>query len=306
MKSKRIAQILRPHRLRAAGGLLAATLGMMSVPAVAAGPAVITVEGNRRVDAETVRSYFHPGADGQFDEAARDAALKSLIATKLFDKVSIDRTARGLVVHVTEAPVLDRVAFEGNKKVKDADLAAAVESKPRGTLQRAAIQSDVNRIVDAYRQVGRDEVSVVPEIIDRGNGRADLVYVITEGAKTPVRRINFTGNQAIGTRQLNAVIKTSERSVLSFLTGGDVYDPDRIAQDRERLRLYYRSKGYADASVRSADAEYDPATKGFTVTFVIDEGPLYRFGNVGVASNVPGVDSEKLSRIILRPRGRNV
>jgi outer membrane protein insertion porin family len=308
VKRKHISQALRSYRRQAAGGLLAATLGMISVPALAAGPEAtsaeaIVVEGNRRVDAETVRSYFHASVDGRFDEAARDAALKSLIATKLFDKVSIDRTAQGLVVHVSEAPVLDRVAFEGNKKIKDADLAAAVESKPRSSLQRAVIQSDVNRIVEAYRHVGRDEVRVEPQIIDRGNGRADLVYVITEGAKTPVRQIRFAGNQAFGARQLNAVIKTSERSLISILTGGDVYDPDRIAQDRERLRQYYRSKGYADASVRSANAEYDPAIKGFTVTFVIEEGPLYRFGNVGVACNIPGVDSTKLSRVILARAG---
>jgi outer membrane protein insertion porin family len=308
VKSRRIAQVLRSHRLQATAGLLAAVLGLMSLAAAAAEPAsppgdVIAVEGNRRVDAETVRSYFHAGSDGRFDEAARDAALKSLIETGLFDKVSIDRTARGLVVHVTEAPVLNRVAFEGNKKVKDADLAAVVESKPRGTLRRGVIQADVNRIVEAYRHVGRDEVSVVPEIIDHGNDRADLVYVITEGAKTPVRRINFTGNQAFGARQLNAVIKTSATSILSFLTGGDVYDPDRIAQDREQIRLYYRSKGYADASVRSANAEYDPATKGFTVTFAIDEGPLYHFGHVGIASNIPGVDSGKLARMVLARNG---
>lgn len=264
---------------------------------------MIVVEGNRRVDADTVRSYFKAGADGRFNEAARDAALKSLIATRLFDKVAIDRNGGRLIVRVTEAPVLDRVAFEGNKKVKDADLSAAVESKPRGPLQRATVQSDVNRIVEAYRQVGRGEVSVVPEIIDRGNGRADLVYTITEGTKTPVRKISFSGNQAFGARQLNAVIKTSERSVISMLTGADVYDPDRIAQDRERLRTYYRSKGYADANVRSADAEYDPATKGFAVSFVIEEGPLYRFGNVDVACNVPGLDSGKLSRIVVARTG---
>ncbi|MBR1120065.1 outer membrane protein assembly factor BamA [Bradyrhizobium lablabi] len=294
--------------MRAAGGLLTIAFVVGIAPAALAEPGsspreTIVVEGNLRVDAETVRSHFKAGADGRFDEAARDAALKSLIATKLFDKVSIDRTAGGLVVHLTEAPVLDRVAFEGNKKVKDADLAAAVESKPRGSLQRSTVQSDVNRIVEAYRHVGRDEVKVVPEVIDRGNGRADLVYVITEGAKTAVRKISFTGNQAIGARQLNAVIKTSEKSLLSMLTGGDVYDPDRIAQDRERLRLYYRSKGYADASVRSADAEFDPATKGFAVTFAIDEGPLYRFGNVGVICNIPGLDSEKLSRVVLARGG---
>ena len=127
-------------------------------------------------------------------------------------------------MHLTEAPVLDRVAFEGNKKVKDADLTAAIESKPRGTLQRAAVQTDVGRIIEAYRHVGRDEVSVVPQIIDRGNGRVDLVYAITEGAKTTVRQINFTGNQAFGKRQLGAVIKTSATNMLSF--------PDR----RRRLR----------------------------------------------------------------------
>jgi outer membrane protein insertion porin family len=304
--SKRIARVLRSHRLRVTAGLLAAALGMPSV--VAAEPVSppgehIAVEGNRRVDAETVRSYFHAAGDGRFDEPARDAALKALVATGLFDKVSIDRTAQGLVVHVTEAPVLDRVAFEGNKKVKDADLTAVIESKPRGTLQRATVQSDANRIVDAYRHAGRDEVSVAPQIIDRGNGRVDLVYVVSEGAKTPVRRINFIGNQAFGARQLNAVIKTSATSVLSFLTGGDIYDPDRIAQDREQLRLYYRSKGFADANVRSANAEYDPVAKGFTVTFAIEEGPLYRFGNIGIACDIPGVDSGKLSRIVLARSG---
>ena len=111
-----------------------------------------------------------------------------------------------------------------------------------------------------------------------------------------MRQINFTGNHAFGKRQLGAVIKTSATNVLSFLTGGDVYDPDRIAQDRELLRLYYRSKGYADASVTSARAEYDPGAKGFTLTFTIDEGPLYHFGDISVVCNVPGLDAEKLRR----------
>ena len=256
----------------------------------------IDVQGNRRIDADTVRSYFHAAPDGRYDAAARDAALKALLATGLFDNVTIDRAGERLVVHLTEAPVLDRVAFEGNKKIKDTELAAAVESKPRGTLQRAVVQADVGRIMEAYRHAGRDDVSVVPQIIDRGNDRVDLVYVVTEGGKTTVRQINFVGNQVFGKRQLAAVIKTSATNVLSFLTGGDVYDPDRVADDREQLRLYYRSKGYADASVPSAKAEYDPAIKGFTLTFSIDEGPLYHFGDISVVCNVPGLDSEKLRR----------
>jgi outer membrane protein insertion porin family len=165
------------------------------------------------------------------------------------------------------------------------------------------VQADVGRIMEAYRHAGRDDVAVAPQIIDRGKDRVDLVYVVTEGRKTTVRQINFVGNSVFGKRQLAAVIKTSATNALSFLTGGDEYDPDRIADDREQLRLYYRGKGYADASVTSAKAEYDPAIHGFTLTFSIDEGALYHFGDINIVCNVPGLDSEKLRRRIVARSG---
>ena len=281
-------------------------LAFLTTPLLAAGALAretITVEGNRRIDANTVRSYFHAGPDGRFDEASRDAALKDLYATGLFDDVRIERAGDRLIVHLTEAKLLDRVAFEGNKKVKDQDLTAVVQSKARGSLQRATVQADVGRIIEAYRHVGRDDVGVVPQIIDRGNDRVDLVFSITEGRKTTVQRINFVGNHVFGARQLNAVIKTSPTNVLSFLLGGDVYDPDRVAQDRELIRTYYRNHGYADANVVDARAEYDPAAHGFTLTFVIDEGQPYQFGDIRVASNVPGVDAGKLRTLVLARSG---
>ena len=292
----------RGRRPTAAAALLLAALALISAHAAAAETSArareaIEVEGNRRIDAETVRSYFHAAPDGRYDAAARDAALKALLATGLFDNVTIERAGERLVVHLAEAPVLDRVAFEGNKKIKDKDLSAVVESRPRGTLQRAAVQADVGRIMEAYRHAGRDDASVVPKIIPRGEDRVDLVYEVTEGAKTTVRQINFVGNRVFGKRQLAAVIKTSATNMLSFLTGGDDYDPDRIAADREALRLYYRSKGYADASITTAHAEYDPALHGFMLMFSIDEGPLYHFGGIDVVCNVPGLDALKLRRL---------
>jgi outer membrane protein insertion porin family len=258
----------------------------------------IVVEGNRRVEASTVRSYFRASASGRYDEAARDAGLKALIETRLFDKVSVERSGEKLVVHVHEAPILGKVAFEGNKRVKDTDLTPVIESKPRGSLQGAVVQSDAEKIVEAYKHLGRDDVSVKPVTIDRGNDTVDLVFEVTEGAKTPVKQINFVGNTAFGNRQLRAVIKTSQNNFLSFITGGDVYDPDLVNNDRELLRNYYRKKGYADVNVPSASAEYDPATKGFTITYTIDEGPVYRFGDVAIDSHVEGLDSEKLRRLV--------
>lgn len=300
---------MRSRKACVMGALVSAMLALCSVASFAEeaptsdveakARELVTVQDNRRIDVATVRSYFHPTSDGRFDEAARDAALKALLATNLFDKVTIERSGDRLIVHLAEAPVLDHVAFEGNKKIKDTELSAAVDSKPRGTLQRAMVQSDVDRILEAYRHAGRNDVSVRPEIISRGNDRVDLVYVVTEGAKTTVRQIEFTGNKAFGKRQLAAVIKTSATTFLSFLTGGDIYDPDRVAGDREQLRTYYRSKGYADAGVTDAKAEYDPAIHGFTLTFAIDEGPLYHFGEVTLVCNVPGLDPEKLKRLLL-------
>ena len=285
----------------AAALLLATTAGFLAMPARATIPAAdpIVVEGNRRIDADTVRSYFHTAPDGRLDTATLDAALKALIATGLFDNVTIDRKAGRLVVHVSEAKILGHVAFEGNKKIKDADLETLVQSKARGGLQRATVQADVGRIAEAYRRIGRDDVSVVPEVIDRGNDRADLIFTVSEGKKTTVRKIQFVGNHVFGERQLKAVIKTSQTSVLSFLTGSDVYEPDRVEGDREQLRQYYLNHGYADASVGQPVAEYDPATKSFRLTFSIDEGPLYHFGDIQVTSDIRGLSPEKLRQSLV-------
>lgn len=292
------------HRVEAV--LLVAMLGFSTLHGAAAETSAasrspIAVEGNRRTDADTIRSYFHPAPDGHYDAAALDAALKALLATGLFDQVRIDRSGDGVIVHVSEAKALGRVAFEGNHKIKDSELAAVVQSKSPGSLQRATVQSDVGRIIEAYRHVGRDDVSVVPEIIDRGNDRVDLVFTIVEGKQTTVRQINFVGNHAFGRRQLAAVINTSSTNVFSFLTHSDVYDPDRVADDRERLRLYYRNHGYADAAITDARTEYDPALHGFVLTFAVDEGETYRFGGIDVQCNVPGIDAKQLrSRLLAR------
>ncbi|WP_257168620.1 outer membrane protein assembly factor BamA [Bradyrhizobium sp. SRS-191] len=293
----------RRHR-RLGGSLQVATLmAVLAWPVLAASTETLAVQGNRRVDVETIRSYFHPDANGRYDNVALDAGLKALVATGLFEDVKISRADGRIVIRLSEAKVLDRVAFEGNKKVKDADLTSAVLSKPRAGLQRATVQGDVARILQAYHRVGRDDVRVIPEIIDRGNDRVDLIFTITEGKKTPVRAISFVGNTAYGARQLRAVMKTSVSTVLSFVTGGDAYDADRVNEDRELLRQYYRNHGYADAEVTNVSVEFDRASNGFNLSFTIDEGTLYRFGRIDLSCNVQGLACERLRPLLLTQQG---
>src|SRR5438874_13599703 len=198
-----------------------AVLGSAAVGVFASRPAAaqvassIVVEGNRRVEADTIRSYFRPGPGGRLDAAAIDEGLKALYATGLFQDVRISQSGGRLIVTVVEAPVINRVQFEGNRRAKDEQLAAEVQSKPRGTLSRAVVQADVQRIVDVYRHLGRFDVRVEPKIIELPNNRVDLVFEINEGGKTAVRKILFAGNRSYSDWRLKDVIKTTESNLLS-------------------------------------------------------------------------------------------
>ena len=250
----------------------------------------IVVEGNRRVEADTIRSYFRPGPGGRLGPEQEDEALKAMVATGLFSDVRISHSGGRIVVTVAENPVINRVAFEGNKKAKDEQLQAETQSKPRGTLSRPTVQADVQRIIEIYHRSGRFDVSVDPKIIELPNNRVDLVFEIKEGDKTGIKEIAFVGAKAFSHGRLKDVIKTSSSNLLSFLQTTDIYDADRIEADRDLLRRFYLKHGYADVRIISAVGEYDPAKKGFTVTFTIDEGSQYRVGTVDVVSNVRAID----------------
>ena len=275
---------------------VAATLAAVAVSAPAQAQTVdsITVEGNRRVELETIRSYFHPGPGGRLGQAQIDDGLKALIETGLFQDVHIDQRGGRLVVVVVENPVIGRVAFEGNKKVKDEQLTAEVQSKPRGTFSRPMVQSDALRIAEIYRRSGRYDVRVNPQIIEQPNNRVDLIFEVNEGVKTGVRSIEFIGNNAYSASRLRDVIKTRESNLLSFLGGNDVYDPDRVEADRDLLRRFYLKNGYADVQVVAALTEYDPDKKGFLVTFKIEEGQQYHVAAVNYTSSIATLDPNAL------------
>ncbi len=265
-----------------------------TAPTIAQNADSIIVEGNRRVEADTIRSYFRPGPGQRLDAAKIDEALKALYATGLFQDVRIRQAGGRVIVTVVENAVINRVAFEGNKKVKDEMLTAEVQSKPRGTLSRPMVQADVQRIVDIYRRSGRYDIRVVPKIIELPNNRVDLVFEINEGAKTGIRRIEFVGNNSFSGSRLKDEIKTTESGWLSFLQTTDIYDPDRVEADRDLLRRFYLKHGFADVRVVSARGEYDPEKKSFTITYTIEEGPQYHFGKIDIQSNVKAVDPQSL------------
>jgi outer membrane protein insertion porin family len=317
LRSERFARTawLRARRL-AGGRLIAAGLlagGLMAgarFPALAqpvpttsaeATAAAVRVEGNRRIEADSIRSYLHPGHDGHFDAADLDTALKALYATHLFADVRIRHDGDRLIVTVSENPIVHKVAFEGNKKLKDTQFKTEVQSQAGGPLWRPMVQADVARLTEIYRRSGYFDARVEPKIIDREGQQTDLVFEIHEGGRTGVKTIRFVGNHAFAPDQLKAAIKTGETNLLSFLLSNDTYDPDLIEADRDLLRRFYLKRGYADVRVVSALAQYDAEQKGIVVTFTVEEGSRYRIGSVDLKSELRELDPALL-HVHLRPQ----
>jgi outer membrane protein insertion porin family len=285
-------------RCRGIAVILAGFIAIAASASAAAGPADsdITVNGNRHIGADVIRSYFHPEANGHFDDEAVNAAIKRLYASNLFKDVKIARDGDRILVIVVENPTIGVVAFEGNRKVKDEDLKKIVQSKDNGPLSREVVQSDVVHMMDLYRQHGYYDVHVAPKMIElkAGDGsRINLVFEIKENEKLAVRQIAFAGNTAFSTTKLKAVVQTGATNVLSFVLNNDIYDADRIENDRDLLRRYYMNHGYPDVRVL-ATANYDAAQKGVVLTYKIDEGPQYRFGKIDIESTLPAADPAAL------------
>jgi outer membrane protein insertion porin family len=263
----------------------------------------IRIEGTQRVEPETVRSYMLVQPGDPFDSDRIDRSLKSLFATGLFADVALRRDGDALIVRVVENPIINRIAFEGNHKLSDQTLDSEVQLKPRVVYTRTKVQSDVKRILDLYRRNGRFAASVDPKVIPLEQNRIDLVFEIDEGPVTGVRSITFVGNHQFSASRLREILQTKESRWYRFFSSDDNYDPDRLTYDRELMRKFYLSEGYADFRVVSAVAELAPARDGFFITFTIEEGERYRFGKIDVTNQLPDVKTDDLRALLTVAQG---
>ena len=286
---------------------LAPSIAVVQFVSVSAAQAAVVqrieVRGNQRADSDTIRNTvaISPGKSFSGDDV--DEAVKRLFATGLFSDVRINQSGSTLVVEVSELQVVNNVLFQGNKKLKDADLANAAQLKPRAPFSTATMEADVEAIRQAYGRIGRDDATVTSQVVDLGEGRVNVVYEITEGGRTKIAAINFNGNKAFSDRRLAGVISTKRSTVLSLIMRDDVYDEDRLKADEEALRRFYYNRGYADFQVVSATGQLDEATNEYTVDITIEEGERYTFGDISIDNTVSEIDTASLQSVVQTRQG---
>ena len=268
-------------------------------PAVEVAPAstikFITVVGAQRLEAQTILSYIQLRVGQPYTQTAADQALKDLYATELFADVQVRNDDGSVVIEVKENPVVNRIILEGNKRIKDDKILPEIKVAPRQIFTRSKIRADVARIIELYKRQGRFAATVEPKMVMLEQNRVDIVFEVTEGPKSKVRQINIIGNDKFNDGELRGEMLTKQSRTWRLFSSKDSYDPDRLAYDQQKLRQFYLTQGYADFRVVSAVAELTPDKQDFIITYVVEEGDRYKFGDVKEESQLRDFDGEAMA-----------
>ncbi len=263
----------------------------------------ITVEGAQRLEPDTVLSYVQLRVGQPYGEASADQVLKDLFATELFADVTLRNDSGHVVITVKENPVINRIVLEGNKHLKEDKINPEIKLAPRQIFTRSKVRADVSRIIELYKRQGRFAATVEPKMVRLDQNRVDIVFEINEGPKSKVRQINVIGNTHFSEKELEGAMMTKTARPLHILRSGTSYDPDKLAFDQQKLRQFYLTQGYADFRVVSAVAELTPDKRDFIITYVVEEGQRYKFGDVKVESQLRDFDGASLAKALPMKKG---
>lgn len=264
----------------------------------------VKIEGNQRIEPATILTYAGIARGETVSAAQLNDAYQRILNSGLFESVSVEPRGGTLVIKVKEFPTINRISFEGNKRLKDADLAQIVRSQSRHVYSPSTAEADAAVLTEAYSQQGRYSATVTPKIIRRSENRVDLVFEIVEGKVVEIERLSFVGNRVFSDRRLRRVLETKQAGVFRSIIQKDTFIPDRVEFDKQVLRDFYLSRGYIDFRVLSVNSEIARERNGFFLTFNVREGQRFKFGEISAVSDLPEVDAEEFMRAVKIKSGK--
>ena len=258
----------------------------------------IDINGNQRIDEETIISYSNIKLDDIYSEEKGNEILKSLFNTELFSNIEIKYNDNQLSISVVENPTINLIKFKGNSKVKDEDLLLEIQLKERSVYSRSKVKNDIERILTLYQRNGRLSTEVIPKIEPLDTNRINLSYEILESEISKVSKIVFIGNNSFSTSKLKSIMKTKEKRLLRFLSSSDRYDPDKIEYDKQLITEFYNNNGFPNFTFTSSIAQLSQNTNSFEVIMYVDEGEKYNFGEINVKTKLEKINSDAVLSLI--------
>ena len=263
-----------------------------------AGVSRIDVTGNQRMDAESIRILADVKVGENITSQRTNQIAKKLQESGYFSKINVRMSGDVLKIDITEAPIVNQVTVEGNDEISVDDLKKEVKTRERTSYDESVIGGDVQRMLTLYQRKGYFGTKINPKKIALDDNRVNIVYEITEGHPTYIRDIKFEGNKKFRSKDLRGAILSREHAWWRVMTQFDVFDEDRILYDQQMLRQFYLRNGYVDFQVKSANGVFTPDREYYSVTFVVDEGPQYKIGNVTIDNPFPDVPDKVLHDVL--------
>ena len=258
----------------------------------------IEIRNNERIDSETIISYLNIEKGDSVNYEILNSKLKNMYKLGLFADIKFRIIQNNLIVIIKENPVINNITVSGNKKIKDDVIKAELTIKSRNVYKKSDLQDSISIIRELYKQAGYFSAIFKPKISQLSQNRVNINIRIIENYKTKIKSIRFIGNKIFSDKRLKGIISTKESKFYRILSAGDVYDPDRVNYDKDLLRRYYLEAGYADFIIKSTIAELTKDNKNFFITFSIDEGEKYKFGNVKFQTTNKSFDQKIVDEIV--------
>ncbi|MDR2413061.1 MAG: outer membrane protein assembly factor BamA [Rickettsiales bacterium] len=263
----------------------------------------IDIQGNQRMDSESIRILSNVKAGDSLNSEDINQIAKKLQSAGYFSKVDVRLSENTLKINVSETPTVNMVTIEGNDDISTEDLKKEIRLKERMPYDESAIGADVQRMLVVYQRKGFFGTKISPKKISLPDNRVNVVYEIDEGHLTYIRSIDFSGNKIFSSRILRGEILSREHAWWRFMAQFDVFDEDRIQYDQQMLRQFYMRNGYVDFQIKNARGEFSQDRRQYSVVFTVDEGEKYDFGQLSVNNPFPDVSDEELRQVLKMATG---
>ncbi len=264
----------------------------------------IEIKGNKRISKETIKNKLAIEEGDDVDDNDANNVIEDLYKSGLFNDVKINFSGSKMIINVNESPIINKISIEGSKKIDKDNL---TRIKQRETLSLSKVKTSQMELLQTYqsKNLGMYNTRVNPKVIKRTNDNVDLVFEIEEHRPAKISEIVFIGNEKVSTSELRDVISSQPKRWYRFMVNDDIYDPERLDYDKRMIVQYYKDHGFAQAMVKSANAELTPDGHGIIISFNIYEGEQFKFGDVSINSNVKRVNEQSLNKKIKCKTGKN-
>jgi len=264
----------------------------------------VTVKGIKKVEKEAILEKVRIKAGMVLDNYTLKRDIQRIYDLKYFETVEahhkVHKGKNYLIFVVKEKPIVTKIIFEGNDEIDDEDLTAQIKTKEFAILDVNTVKVDVASIQKHYEEKGFFLASVDYGFNQTSQENIELIFKVKEFDKVKVKKVTFLGTKAFSDNELKGIMETREEGLFSFMSNSGNFKEINFDTDVERIKLFYKSKGYLQVNLGSPQITVSEDKKWVFITIKVNEGPQYTINEINFQGEVLFPENELKEKITLK------